>query len=96
MKTRGRRDPTWSAGTSSNRSVTRWPTWYTANHATLFTSSVLRAQHTLSDRYDLLLGVLTEGFAMVRVDLAEVDVEPHHVAALARDQQDVALIRGPD
>ena len=33
---------------------------------------------------------------VVRVDLAEVDVEPHHVAALARDEQDVALVRGLD
>jgi len=56
----------------------------------------VRAQHALRDLDDLLLRVQTEGFAVVRVDLAEIDVEPHHVAALARDEQDIALIRRLD
>ena len=40
-----------------------------------------------------LLRVFAEGFAFVRVDLAEVDVEANHVAAFARDEEDVALVR---
>ena len=52
------------------------------------------AQHALRGLDHLLLGVVTEGFAVVRVNLAEVHVEPHQVAALAGDQQDVAVIPG--
>ncbi len=57
----------------------------------------VRAQHTLRRRDHRLLGVLVaKGVALVRVDLAEIDIQPHHVAALARDQQDVALVAGLD
>ena len=51
------------------------------------------AQHTLRGPDDHLLRVFTEGFALIRVDLAEVDVEANHVAAFARDEEDVALVR---
>ena len=50
------------------------------------------AQHPLSGRDDHLLRVLAEGLALVRVDLTQVDVEPNHVAAFARDEQDVSLV----
>ena len=44
MKTRGERVPTLLSSTSSNLSVTRWPTRYTENHATSGTSSVYGAR----------------------------------------------------
>jgi hypothetical protein len=47
----------------------------------------------LRDGDDLFLGVLVaEAVALARVDLAQVDIQPHHVAALARDEQGVALV----
>ena len=52
-----------------------------------------RVQHPLRGGDHTLLRVLVaEGVAIVGVDLAEIDVEPHQVAALARDQQYVALV----
>ena len=37
--------------------------------------------------------IVPQGVALGRVDVAEIDVQPHQVAALARDdQQDVALV----
>ena len=56
----------------------------------------VRVQHTPRGGDDLLLGVVPKGVAVVRIDLAEVDVEPHQVTALARDEQDVALVGGLD
>ena len=49
-------------------------------------------KHALRGLDDLLLRDVPEGVAVGRVDLAEIDVEPHQVAALARDEQDVALV----
>src|SRR6478735_10436563 len=47
----------------------------------------------LRDPDHLLLRVLADGVAIVRVDLAEVDIEPHHEPPLAWDEQYVALVR---
>ena len=56
----------------------------------------VRVEHTLGGLDDLVLRDEPERIAVGRVDLTEVDVEPHHVAALPRDQQDVAVVGGLD
>ena len=40
----------------------------------------------------LLRCLSRKAVAVARVDLAQVDVQPHQIAALARDEQDVALV----
>ena len=45
----------------------------------------VRVQHALRDLDDLLGGVLPVRGAIARVDLAQIDVQPHEVAALARE-----------
>ena len=97
MKTRGRRVAACSArnvveavGHALADLVHREP------HHVLHVERV-RMQHAPRGRDDVVLRVLVaEGVALARVDLAEVDVQPHEVAAFARDEQDVALVRRLD
>ena len=56
----------------------------------------VRAEHALRGLDDLFLRDSHGRLRGCRVDLAEIDIEPHHVAALARDEQDVALVRRLD
>ena len=52
-----------------------------------------RPEHALGSLDHLFLRDVSDRVAIGRVDLTEVDVEPHQVTALTRDKQDVALVR---
>ena len=56
----------------------------------------VRAEHPLRGLDDLFLCDVPERFAVRRVNLAEIDIEPHHVATLTRDKQDVSFVRRLD
>ncbi len=56
----------------------------------------VRPEHPLRGQNDVFLRDEPERFAVRRVDLAEIDIEPHHVAALTRDEQDVPFVRRLD
>ncbi len=90
-KTRGARVAR-RRSTSSNLSVTRWPTSYTLCQATCFTSIEYGMQDLVRLADDLLDRRLAHAVVVVRRDLAEVDVHAAEVAALARDVQDVARL----
>ena len=84
------------AGTSSNLSHSRWPISYTDHQPTSFTSSVYGCRIRLATVGELLRrdAAVVEHLAVV--DLVQLDVEPDEVAALARDDQQVALVGGVD
>ena len=85
MKTRGVRVATSASSTSSNLSVTRWPTRYTENQTISLDVQGVGREHALRLGQHLLRGEPGVGG-----DLTHVDVQAEQVPALAGDEQDVA------
>ena len=96
MNTRGNRLSISAAGTSSNLSQSRWPISYTAHQPTSLTSIVYgcRIRFATSASFSGVTLRFVEHLPVA--DVVQLDVDADQVAALARDDQDVAVVGGVD